>query len=59
LKIEGWQFFQLSGSYRDKSHAEAYPVFAERVEAILQRNVKVYITVVTREKEKEEKPQTS
>ena len=26
LKIEGWEFFQLSGEYRDLNHAEAYPV---------------------------------
>ena len=50
LKIEGWEFFQLSGEYRDKKHAEAYPVFAAKVEDILRHEVDVYITEVVREK---------
>ncbi|OQZ00605.1 MAG: hypothetical protein B6D35_06055 [Candidatus Brocadia sp. UTAMX2] len=54
LKIEGWQFFQLSGSYQNyQSHAEAYPIFAGRVESIIQREVEVYITQVTQEKKEE------
>ena len=59
LKIEGWQFFQLSGPYhRYKSHAEAYPTFAARTEETNQHDVEAYITGVVREKEedKEEKP---
>lgn len=52
LKIEGWQFFQLSGTYQG-SHAEAYPVFASRVESIIQRDVEVYITEVAQEKKEE------
>ncbi len=58
LKIEGWQFFQLSGPYRRyKSHAEAYPAFAARTEETNQHDVESYITSVVREKEedKEEK----
>ncbi len=54
LKIEGWQFFQLSGTYQG-SHAEAYPAFAGRVESIIQRDVEVYITEVVREKEEKDK----
>jgi hypothetical protein len=54
LKIEGWQFFQLSGPYRrHKSHAEAYPSFAARTEDTIQRDVDVYIAEVVREKEEE------
>jgi hypothetical protein len=35
LKIEGWQFFQLSGPYNQHaSHAAAYTAFAARVEEI-------------------------
>jgi hypothetical protein len=59
LKIEGWQFFQLSGPYhRYKSHREAYPVFAARTEETNQHDVESYITNIVREKEedKEEKP---
>jgi hypothetical protein len=56
LKIEAWQFFQLSGPYQSPpSHPEAYPVFAARVEEILQRDVEVFITQVMREKKEEGK----
>ena len=62
LKIEGWQFFQLSGSYRRyDAHAEAYPKFASRVEEIIQEDVQVYITELVSDKEakaaKPEEPQ--
>jgi hypothetical protein len=50
LKIEGWQFFQLSGRYRrSKTHAAAYPAFAARVEGAIHRDVQEYITEVTQE----------
>jgi len=52
LKIEGWQFFQLSGSYaQHRSHAAAYPEFAARVEEIIKSDVHQYITEVVREKQ--------
>jgi hypothetical protein len=54
LKIAGWQYFQLSGPYHEyKSHAEAYTAFVDQVEAIIQRDVEVYITEVVREQEAE------
>jgi hypothetical protein len=49
LKIEGWLFFQSSGLYSGKSHAEAYPAFAARVEETLQRDIDVYVTQVVKE----------
>jgi len=53
MKIEGWQFLQLSGSYRHaQNHAEVYPDFAQRVESIIQRDVEAYLSEVIREKEK-------
>ena len=55
LKIEGWEFFQLSGEYRDLNHGEAYPVFAAKVEDILRHEVDVYIAEVVREKKEEAK----
>ncbi len=56
LKIEGWQFFQLSGPYKDyKNYAEAYTAFASRVEDILAGEVEIYFTEVVREKKKIEK----
>lgn len=55
LKIEAWQFFQLSGPYVSyNEYSAAYPSFASRVEEILQRDVEVFITEVVREKAKEE-----
>ncbi len=54
MKIEGWSFFQLSGAYqRAKSHAEAYREFASRVEAVIQHDVEVYVSEVTKEKKEE------
>lgn len=51
MKIEGWQFFQLSGPYRDsQSHTEVYAKFAERVETIMQRDVEGYLSEVTKDK---------
>ena len=51
LKIEGWQFFQLSGPYaRQAGHAAAHPEFAARVEEIIKSDVEQYITEVVREK---------
>jgi len=50
LKIEGWEFFQLAGSYRRyKTHEEAYPLFAGRVEKIIRADVEVYIAEVAQE----------
>jgi hypothetical protein len=45
LKTQGWQFLQLSGAYRPyKNHREALPIFSDQVEAIIQRDVEVYVT---------------
>lgn len=56
LKGEGWSFFQRIGQYRKfDSHAKAYPEFAGRVEDIFQKEVAVFITKVTKEKEDGEK----
>ena len=51
MKIEGWQFFQLSGAYRNsQSHTEAYVDFAERVENIMQRDVEGYLSEVLKDR---------
>lgn len=45
MKIEGWQFFQLSGPYKGvQSHTDAYPTFATNVENIIQQDVEGYIS---------------
>lgn len=55
LKIEGWQFFQLSGPYRRyQSHADASPRFAARVEEVIQQDVQVYISQIVSEREAEQ-----
>ena len=51
MKIEGWQFFQLSGAYRNsQNHTEVYADFAERVENIMQRDVEGYLSGVIQDK---------
>ena len=58
LKIEGWRFFQLSDPYRkNEAHAKAYPVFADRIEDILRRDVNVYISEIVRPREEKEEDQ--
>jgi hypothetical protein len=55
MKIEGWNFFQLSGPYRSgKNHTEVYADFAQRVEIIIQRDVEGYFSVVIPQKDKSE-----
>jgi hypothetical protein len=57
LKTQGWQFFELSGTYEDFSnHDTAFHEFAGNIEAILQKDVEVYSTQVVQVK-KEAAPQ--
>ena len=54
MKIEGWQFFQLSGPYQNaQSHTEVYADFAQRVESVMQRDVEGYLSQVIQDKEKQ------
>lgn len=49
LKTQGWQFSQLSGGYRDfPSHTVAFPVFSDQIEELIQRDVEVYVTQLTK-----------
>lgn len=50
LKIEGWQFLQLTGTYRRKTHAEAFPLFANRVEGAIHEDVDTFLTHVVYDK---------
>ncbi len=46
LKVEGWQFIELSGKYRDYgSHKSAFPYFAAEVEDRVAREIGEYLTV--------------
>ncbi|MGG6266802.1 DUF4231 domain-containing protein [Leptolyngbya sp. AN03gr2] len=45
LKTQGWQFFQLSGAYRNyETHEEALPIFSDEIEGIIQRDVEIYVS---------------
>ncbi len=62
LKTQGWQFFELTGPYENsKTHEQAFGIFANQVEQILQYDVEIYSTQVTQTKqnEKEEEQSTS
>jgi hypothetical protein len=55
LKIEGWNFIQMSGPYRRyENHAHAYSKFAAQVEDIIQRDVQVYISDIVGERSSKE-----
>jgi hypothetical protein len=58
LKIEGWQFFQLAGTYQQsQTHSQAFPDFAAQVEKICRQEVDVFITEVTQEKKEKKETQ--
>ena len=53
MKIEGWQFLQLSGPYRRlEKHTQAFSQFASRVEALIKKDVQGYISEVQQDQEK-------
>jgi Protein of unknown function (DUF4231) len=62
LKSQGWQFLELSGPYREYAdHGEAFPVFTDQIESIIQRDVEVYVTQGLQQKvqqQKTDKPQS-
>ena len=56
LKIQAWQFFQLSSPYQSFTcHGAAYSVFAAKVEEIMQNEVNVYISEIVKEKKEKNK----
>lgn len=58
LKTYGWQFSQLSGPYaKFSTHHDAFMVFANQVEEVIQRDVEVYVTQVAKSEE-DSQPQT-
>lgn len=58
LKIEGWEFFQLTGAYRQfKTHTDGYTTFAERVEQYIKQDVQGFISNLE-ERQKENKKKT-
>jgi hypothetical protein len=55
LKAEGWRFLQLGGGYADfAGHAEAFPIFAGRVEELIGSNVETFVTELARERKETE-----
>jgi Protein of unknown function (DUF4231) len=58
LKSEGWQFLCLVGPYRRyRSPSNAYPLFAERVEEIMQRESGQYFAKILTEQERDGQPE--
>jgi hypothetical protein len=58
LKSEGWQFFQLSGTYRAySSHKLAFEMFSGQVEEIVQRDVDLYIAQQSKKLEQQAEEQ--
>lgn len=58
LKIEGWEFFQLTGPYREfEAHTDAYTAFAQRVEQYIKQDVQGFISQLE-EKQTEGKKKT-
>jgi len=56
LKMEGWQFLQLSGPYRQQgSHTAVFPFFAERIEVCVRSEVDEYMSTVVQERPEQEK----
>ena len=51
LKAHGWQYFELSGPYRETDHANAFPAFAAQVEAVIQEDLKAFIAQATQARE--------
>ncbi|MDX1995057.1 MAG: DUF4231 domain-containing protein [bacterium] len=55
LKIIGWQYFQLSGRFKDfTNHKAGYITFVDTVEGIMQKEVEIYVSSVSREQKKQE-----
>ncbi|HEY9819578.1 MAG TPA: DUF4231 domain-containing protein [Candidatus Sericytochromatia bacterium] len=51
LKIEGWEFFQLTGAYRQfETHTEGYSDFAQRVEQYIKQDVQGFISQLEEKK---------
>ncbi len=53
LKMQGWQFFELSGpyiTYAQTGHKEAFPAFANQIEEIIQSDVEGYVSQIASQK---------
>jgi hypothetical protein len=60
LKTQCWQFSQLSGNYQKyKTHAEAFSIFADQVEQLIQQDVEVYVTQIVANTEDTQQQQTA
>lgn len=59
LKTQGWQFFQLSGSYanykNDGAHQGAFNLFVSQIEDVIQRDVEIYTTQTMQRRNEEKK----
>jgi hypothetical protein len=49
LKAEGWDYYELAGSYKDAAdHHAAFPAFAAKVQLILAQEVEEFIAEIAR-----------
>lgn len=56
LKTQGWKFSQLSPPYDTfASHAEAFPIFADQIEQLIQKDVETYVTEIVKQDSAEKK----
>ncbi|MDF5731013.1 MAG: DUF4231 domain-containing protein [Rhizonema sp. PD38] len=56
LKIEGWQFFQMAGSYHQyHTHSDAYTTFADRVEQYIQQDLQGFVSQLAGRQEESKK----
>jgi hypothetical protein len=46
LKGQGWLFFELTGPYRARDHARAFPTFASQVETLVQQDIDAFMAQV-------------
>lgn len=55
LKSEGWRYLQLTERYsRLRTHLDAYPTFARRIESAIAKDVDSYIAEIAVERETDE-----
>jgi len=58
LKIVGWHYFQLAGNFKDyNNHKTAYVTFVNTVEELIQKEVQVFVSNVTKEEKRDEQAQ--
>jgi hypothetical protein len=50
LKQEGWEFLQLTSEYRNRTHAQAFPLFARKIERLVHEDVEKFVSEIVYDK---------